>query len=371
MTTATDNASETPWLSEAANYDWLSETTVGDDGVIRNALLCGPKSRNGYPFREGAFGKTNQEARQKYGNKKIYMGHLPSDKLSNPHARSHRDLAGFVPAESVKLDAKGLPRGDIHTEGCPAGKDLLGIAKAKIPDYGLSQVAQYTWTEGVGSEVSDVKHVATIDAVDHPATTNTFTEQTKPNPGANDMTTGATTDHASKLVENQQKEIAELRGTTIPSLERDRDEQKKLVAERDAKIAELTAANTALTTERDGLKNKVDKFETEQAVALRLESIKTECKANGLNFEDKAHVTECFRDTLMAEADESKRKAIIVDRAALVKKAASGAGTPFISTERNDGQDGTKDPLSSEQGKTFSREDAHKLVSSGSLFMRG
>src|SRR5690606_12940462 len=111
-------------------------------GIIRNVVLCGNTSRNGYSIPPTAFGSQDRVKRL-YESRLVYLDHPKPDDRSAV-SRSLEHLAGHI--RNVRFEG-GRPRGDIDTRGCPRASVLLGLAQAKVPGVGLSHVASYRFKD--------------------------------------------------------------------------------------------------------------------------------------------------------------------------------------------------------------------------------
>jgi len=72
-------------------FDLGTEYTADDNStVIKNVLLCGNESRNGYKIPPTAF----ENASKLYTGKPVFIDHAPDPK--KPAIRSLRDMAGVI-----------------------------------------------------------------------------------------------------------------------------------------------------------------------------------------------------------------------------------------------------------------------------------
>lgn len=295
--------------------EWCQEANFAEEGVIKDVLLCGNTSRNGYGIPAKAFG-TDARAKALYEDKMIFFNHNPQQPL---HRNVQTEFAGVI--RNVRL-RDGRPRGDIDTRHAPAGKSLWAISQIspQPKGLGLSHVAEYRFTES-REEVEEVAQVVSVDVVMTPATTNTLYEQVS----TVDFETELKTVRAER-----DNNAAELKTTKerLVSLEQAEKALKEAVET-------LTAEAAALKTSEATLKAQVDQYAMERAVAERRASIEVALKAAGLDPADKAVVTEVFLEQLVKCADESARKSLIEDRASLAAKA--GSTTPGAS-ERKSGE---------------------------------
>lgn len=298
--------------------DWAAEATLAD-GLIRNVALCGNSSKNGYSIPSSAFG-TEAHVRILYENKPVFIDHPNPGRELN---RSVRDLAGKV--ENVRF-REGRPWGDIRVLDTESGRSLKALAEAKPPECGMSHVAKYAFNEQ-RTIVTAVEDVLSVDVVVFPATTRSFTEQKE------DQMAG---ESDNKLVANLEQQLKDVRASEAEWRSK-HDALATANTTLKAQVESLTAEKGTLTTERDALKGKVDGFEAQQALAARRTNIVERIKHHKLNPDDKVQVSEAFMGTLVGEPDETKREALITDRAKLITEAASGKVTPApVSTERTD-----------------------------------
>jgi len=146
-------------------HDLDSEYST-DSHLIRNVLLCGNSSRNGYEIPPEAFG----DVQKLYGGLPIFLDH--SSDPNKPLNRSVKDIAGFIVEAKLRY---GKPYGTIDTSELPGGPHLLALARKKLPGVGLSHVASYKLDKSKRT-VLKVERVYSVDAVVRPATTSTFYE---------------------------------------------------------------------------------------------------------------------------------------------------------------------------------------------------
>lgn len=138
--------------------------------MIRDVLLCGNQSKNGYSIPPSAFGS---EARVKrlYEGVPIYFDHGDVAK-KGPFSRSSSSIAGVI--RNVRL-VDGKPRGDIEPMDSEQGRLLASTIKASPRNHGLSHVARYD-IDRKAKVVKSVEEVFSVDVVINPATTKTFRE---------------------------------------------------------------------------------------------------------------------------------------------------------------------------------------------------
>lgn len=307
------------WSRESECLDWAAEATIGDDGVVRGVALCGKVSKNGYSFTDSAFGDLNR-AKALYESRPAFVDH--PDMNGSPYSRSARDLAGTV--ENVTL-RNGRPYGDVRTLETASGALFRSLAKQKPANVGMSHVARYRFS-GDKTRVESVEEVASVDLVVFPATTKSFSESQKGLEMAD--TTDKLTAHFEKENQRLQAELdrsikqVEERDTSVAALTKERDELKARVS--------------TLESENKTLKADADKFAAEKAIAARRANIESKLKEHGLNAADKAVVSDVFMESLLTEADDAKREALIKDRKAAFEAVVKG-GASYVSPERPEG----------------------------------
>ena len=163
-------------LSPLVMGEFFAESSVQEDGTIRNCLLCGLSSANGYSIEATAFGQLGEEDKVKrlYANAPVFLNHS-FDGEGNPQT-GNRDLSRLVGTVfNPRRDSLGRPRGDIKPVPGPAGETLVWLAKEQPNGVSLSHVAAYE-RNAEGTAVTDVRRVDSVDVVYHAATTETFRE---------------------------------------------------------------------------------------------------------------------------------------------------------------------------------------------------
>lgn len=149
--------------------DWNSEVTV-DERLVRNVVLSGLESANGYTYAADAM----TAAVPKYVGKPVFLDHASDQR--RPLDRSTRDVAGTI--VSARFEA-GRMRGDVRTLETEAGRTFLGLAAESVPGIGMSHVVLAKRSRD-GKVVESIEDVVSVDAVAFPATTKTFRESTDP-----------------------------------------------------------------------------------------------------------------------------------------------------------------------------------------------
>lgn len=311
-------------LTETGNQEWCSEATVNrDTRLIENVVLCGPVSQNGYSYPA----ETLSRSRALYENVPVFLDH--GSDLKDPHNRSTRDLAGTV--RNPRMDGPKL-RGDVQALDTDAGRAFLGIAEGRVPRIGMSQVVLAKRNED-NTSVEDIKQVISVDCVAYPATTNSLSEQTRSEDDMSDVTP------YKEQIDSLKKDSDTLRSERDSSrqeLKDLREQHDKLTKERESLDAEIKQ----LTEECGELKLKVDGFETQQKLAERRKKVLDEIRAQKLDPDSKDQVSDVFLEAVLATEDDDRRKALIKERAELVKNVP----TSTYNHERKQGGSSDFDP---------------------------
>lgn len=309
--------------SEDFNLGWAAESQVEEaTGVIRNVPLCGNFSKNGYSIPATAFRSSPDRVRELYENKPVCLNHDPS----KPRGRGIKELAAYVRNTSFR---DGRPWGDLHTEGCPEGPTLIRLAKAKVPNVGMSHTARYTFNRNK-TTVESVDEVCTVDVVLYPATTKSFTEQTSD--GEKKMS-----DAAVEVLKQQVE-------TQRESFEGKIADLQKRITELEGQKAALESQNKDLNDKYNTEHTKVVGFEAAQTLAARRVKVIEACKTAGIATEGEK-APKAWLDAVCAMESEDSQKAAITEFAALLKTAGAGIGP--TSQERQD-----------DSGKKWSAESA-------------
>lgn len=135
--------------------------------LVRNVVLLGPQSRNGYRYSPSAM----QAAMPLYENRPIFLDH--ADEHSSPTRRKLRDFAGQVLAP--RYEGERL-RGDLRLLG-PHTDWLFDLIEAAPQDIGMSHVVLGRRSTQ-GQVVEHIERVVSVDIVAFPATTQSFQEGT-------------------------------------------------------------------------------------------------------------------------------------------------------------------------------------------------
>lgn len=263
--------------------------------TLRNVVLCGRESKNGYVYPPTCF-KDNQHVVALYENKPVCIDH----NTENPVVRGLRDVAGFI--KNVRLE-NGRPVGDIELESAiDCGVDLLGLAQRKRKGIGMSHVAKCKMSKDKRT-VELVEQVVTVDVVVNPATTSTFFEQALQETNKVDL-------------ETLKAELDTIKARNAV-LESDLTRANELVEQHKAESAKLLTEVTSLRDEISAIKPEFEKYRAEQKKAADIAEIQKLLKEAELDLEDKVVVSENFMNILLATAPE-QRAGIISDRKALV-----------------------------------------------------
>lgn len=148
------------------SFDILSEAvTERDRRLVRNVVLLGPQSRNGYRYSPSAM----QAAMPLYENRPIFLDH--ADEPGSPTRRKLRDFAGQVVAPRYEGDRL---RGDLKLLG-PHTDWLFDLIEAAPQDIGMSHVVLGR-RSATGQLIEQIERVVSVDIVAFPATTQSFHE---------------------------------------------------------------------------------------------------------------------------------------------------------------------------------------------------
>lgn len=299
---------------------WSQESSV-EGTVIKNVLLCGNESKNGYPIPPSAFGDESK-VKSLYENKLVYINHVIDPDQARVLNRRVEDVGGYI--KNVTFE-KGKPRGDIHTEGCHKGEVVLKLASASVPNVGLSHVGMYAFNENqeLGKYVESVEKIYSVDVVTNPATTKTFFEQTK--------------EEKTEMSEALQQELKTVRDERN-TFQAESTKMKTQVDSLKQEKTDLEKQVTDLTQENETLKKRNDELETEKALNDRKMLVESELKEADLDITDSTQVSKVFLESLQKEKDQAKRKELIADRVAMIKKVQESDGGTTGGRERQEPQ---------------------------------
>lgn len=271
---------------------------VSDDGVIRNVLLCGNKSKNGYSIPPSAFGD-EENTKRLYEGIPVFLGH-------DTKSRSPAEMAGEV-RNVRKVD--GRPRGDIYTKNCPYGETLRNfINDGSFKNLGMSHSAYYTFNAEQTS-VKSIDRVISVDCVVYPATTKTFSEQTK-------MTEPTAPNGVESLLREQTQELKTQLEAAKADLAKVQDELAKLKTEHDT-----------MGVEKAGLEKKLQEATDKLELESRKESVHATLKQEGFDLNDELVCSPLWLSTLYSQSDEAVLGQLIKDRKALYEGVGTSGGT--------------------------------------------
>jgi hypothetical protein len=147
-------------------FEIFHEATADRDAhLVRNVVLLGPQSKNGYRYSPEAM----REAVPLYENRPIFLDH--ADEAGGPTRRKLRDFAGQV--QGPRWEGERL-RGDLRLLG-PHTAWLFDLIEASPRDVGMSHVV--LGRRGAdGLCVEHIERVISVDIVAFPATTSSFRE---------------------------------------------------------------------------------------------------------------------------------------------------------------------------------------------------
>lgn len=146
------------------SFQQLSGTP--EDGVLRDCLLVGIRSRNGRNYPVAVL----ESAKPLYEGRKIFVDH-------NYDGGKRKIRERWAMAKDVRVDETGL-RGDVHYLESHAATPSILEAIAKFDDIGFSHDADIA-LDGQGN-CKEIAHVYSIDIVNDPATTKNVREEHEP-----------------------------------------------------------------------------------------------------------------------------------------------------------------------------------------------
>lgn len=151
------------------SFEIMSEAVADrSQHLVRNVVLLGPQSRNGYRYSLPAM----QAALPLYENRPIFLDH--ADEMQAPTRRKLRDFAGQV--LSPRFEGERL-RGDLRLLG-PHAHWLFDLIEAAPQDIGMSHVVLGR-RSAQGELVEHIERVVSVDIVAFPATTRSFQESSE------------------------------------------------------------------------------------------------------------------------------------------------------------------------------------------------
>lgn len=146
-------------------------------GMIYDALLLGPESRNGVVYPD----QTREEAVPLFESARAFLSH-EGERSLQAVKRPRRFEEQIGRYKDVRNTPDGL-RGNIKVrKSHPYANLLFEAAEEEADDFGLSPVmVGLTRPDGKGKEVCHkIKHVKSVDVVTDPATTRGLFEQEEP-----------------------------------------------------------------------------------------------------------------------------------------------------------------------------------------------
>jgi hypothetical protein len=159
--------SPTPHLEHLYEWaeGWLAEATADRQAnLVRNVVLLGAESRNGYRYTKEAM----QQATPLYEGRPVFIDHPETQ----PTQRKLRNYAGQV--VQPRFENERL-RGDVKLLG-PNASWLMELIEAAPRDIGMSHVV-LARRGAKGETVEQIERVLSVDIVAFPATTVSFREQ--------------------------------------------------------------------------------------------------------------------------------------------------------------------------------------------------
>jgi hypothetical protein len=132
-------------------------------GVIRNVLICGPKSANNREYPPAVLKRDFA----RYEGAKVYYDHSRGERRVN-------EAAGWF--SNVKPDAAGLPRGDLNIFKSDANANKIFEAAERNPtQFSMSHVVDVASTfRGTTEVIESIDRVVSVDIVTDAATTKGF-----------------------------------------------------------------------------------------------------------------------------------------------------------------------------------------------------
>ena len=295
--------------------------------LLKDVLLCGNQSKNGYNIPSRAFG-SESNTKALYEGKPVFFNHAPG-------SNGVLDTAGVV--VNVRLK-DGKPRGDLETADWEMGQKLIKILNSKkIQESGLklgmSHVARYRFDDDRTS-VEEVVEVLSVDVVHNPATTKTFKEhKTEESPMAEKPDA---VDLLTKQLETAQD--------TIKKLETASAEQTQTVSKLEAgaiTLQEGLDAAVATNKEFEAKQAEVD-ASAERAKELTDSDLKPE------------HVSDAFKAAYVATESADTRKSLLADRLEVFKDSGPASSQRKAGSES---QEETKTPDS--WAREYNKENGH------------
>jgi hypothetical protein len=266
-------------------------------GVIRGVKLVGRESLNGreYPL------AVLKNAVGLYEGAKVNIDH---PQAGQTNGRSVTDRIGVIRSAKF-VEGQGI-FGDFHfNPEHRLAKQLVWDAKNNPEAVGFSHVAMVRTAPSKNGKIAveQIVQVKSVDLVADPATTKSLYESVETQRGTDDT-------HS----EENEMDITKL---TLEELKAARPDLFKAVE-----------AETTATTEVELLKADFAKAQAELAGLKLAAAVAEEIKAAGLDATNKTHVSEVFQKQLLATESADDRKALLADRAALVKESKAPTKGP-------------------------------------------
>ncbi len=151
------------------SFELMAEATADRPGqMVRNVVLLGPQSKNGYRYSSEAM----EQAAPLYESRPVFLDH--AEGTGTPTRRKLRDFAGQVMGPRLEGDRL---RGDLRLMG-PHTQWLFDLMEAAPRDIGMSHVVLGRRGHD-GQCVEQIQRVISVDIVAFPATTSSFRESTE------------------------------------------------------------------------------------------------------------------------------------------------------------------------------------------------
>lgn len=326
----------------------MSETAVDETaGVIKNVKIAGLES-------------PSKNRRYQPGALRAAVPLFEGVSVNSDHDRENkgRKIADrFGVLQNVRfMEGDGL-RGDLRYNVKHPLAPQVGWWAANLPSQiGLSQHSFGACRRENGVEiVEQIRSVKSVDLVSDPATTRGLFEDK--NEHASEIASviaDVSLDKAAKL--RRINELLESSGLPTPPKKKDRNmalEASEITIEMIESRSDLVDAlskriraqiekeskTTELLEENASLKKKLDELTVAQAIAASRAKIETLLVESKL---PEAAITKTFRETLEAAGDETKIKALIEDRVAVVGRSSSPKSREQSMSEATGRKDGEK-----------------------------
>lgn len=285
--------------------------------TIKNSVLVGSLSENGYSFTEQAL----QDLARLLEGAKCYINHdMTKDSLE---ARDFKELYAKVSNTRYDSDTRKV-MGDISLAPTrenidnvfPALKHFAEDVGNSINAMGVSEFVDE------GEIVTEVFHLESLDMVTKPATTKNIFESSGSKKITEEVEPMDLKELKSKHPDLYEKVIAE--GKTIALQESEKDGQVKVLTEQ---VESLKATNADLATKLDDAEVKLKAKDNDEAIAKLLKESKLPEDA----------ITETFKTNLKRCETDEERNALIDDRKALLEGSGGGVMNPGKGVGDEDG----------------------------------